>query len=314
MAGCNANDLITAARAAAARSTAPLIVGLCPDPPLAQANPDARKIVRRIEQRITVELGSVPGLYLLRSEDFELYPVPDFHDPRRDELGRIPYTPLFFTALGTILARKVHALVSPPHKVVVLDCDNTLWKGVVGEDGVEGIALPPAWLALQRFMVGLTRKGFLLCLCSKNNESDVFDAFDRRPDMVLKWDDLVSWRINWLSKSENIRSLARELNLGLQSFIFLDDNPVECAEVRDGCPDVLTLRLPINGDIEGFLRHVWAFDRLRAEPAGADRVTGVTEETDRRSTALRADRHRAGLAPNGPRHHPRPRVLAADPP
>ena len=99
--------------------------------------------------------------------------------------------------------------------------------------------------------------------------------------MILKRDHLVSWRINWQSKSENIRSLARDLNLGLDSFIFLDDNPVECAEVRAGCPEVLTLRLPIDGNIEEFLRHVWAFDRLRVTSEDRHRTTMYKQEADR---------------------------------
>ena len=165
--------------------------------------------------------------------------------------------------------------------MIVLDCDNTIWKGVVGEEGVEGIAIPPVWRRLQRFMVELSGKGFLLCLCSKNDESDVLEVFDRRPDMVLKRDHLVSWRINWQPKSENIRSLAQELNLGLDSFIFLDDNPVECAEVRSGCPDVLTLRLPIEEAIAKFLDHVWAFDRLKVTSEDQQRTAMYKQEVER---------------------------------
>ena len=124
----------------------------------------------RIERWINAELALIPGVFLLQPDDIELYPVADYHDPERDDLGHVPYTPLFFAALATILARKVHALLSTPRKVVVLDCDNTLWKGVVGEEGVEGITIPPPWMALQQFMADLARKGFLLCLCSKNDE------------------------------------------------------------------------------------------------------------------------------------------------
>ena len=165
--------------------------------------------------------------------------------------------------------------------MVALDCDNTLWKGVVGEDGVSGIAIPPDLMALQRFMVDLAGKGFLLCLCSKNDEPDVLEVFEHRPDMLLKRDHLVSWRINWQPKSQNLRSLAQELNLGLDSFIFLDDNPVECAEVRAGCPEVLTLRLPIDGDIERFLEHVWAFDRLRVTSEDQQRTAMYKQEAER---------------------------------
>ena len=273
----NADDLIKAARAAAAQATAPLLVGFCPDSPATTLNWQAQALFGRIES----ELGAIPGICLLKPSDFALYSVDDYYDPRRDQLGHIPYTPTFFAALATILARKIHALFYPPHKVIVLDCDNTVWKGVVGEVGVAGIALPPAYLALQRFMVDRAGAGFVLCLCSKNDETDVLEVFDRRSDMVLKRDHLVSWRINWLPKSQNIRSLAQELNLGLDSFIFIDDNPVECAEVQGACPEVLTLRLPIDEDFERFLDHFWAFDRLRVTAEDQRRTEMYKQEADR---------------------------------
>jgi FkbH-like protein len=277
----NAGDLIDAARGMASRSGAPLIVAVCPDSPAARDARDRREHLDRAAARIVDELAGVPGISVIAPRDFELYPVADHHDPRRDRLGHIPYTPPFFAAMGTLLARRIHAMLAPPHKVVVLDCDNTIWKGVVGEEGVDGIAIPPAWQGLQRFMAERAGQGLLVCLCSKNAEADVLEVFDRRPDMILKREHLVSWRINWQPKSENIRSMARELNLGLDSFIFLDDNPVECAEVRSACPEVLTLRLPIDGDIERFLQHVWAFDRARITSEDRQRTAMYQQEAER---------------------------------
>jgi FkbH-like protein len=277
----NALDLVNATKAVAAYSRALLIVGLCPASPAASADRGMHALFTRTAAWIADELESVAGLCLLRRADFDMYPVAEYYDPRRDQLGHIPYTPVFFASLGTILARKIHAFWSPPHKVVVLDCDNTLWRGVVGEDGVDGISIPPPWRALQQFMAKLTDQGFVLCLCSKNDESDVLGVFDRRPDMILNRSHLVSSRINWEPKSRNIRALAQELNVGLDSFIFLDDSPVECTEVRSGCPEVLTLRLPIDGDIEWFLRHVWVFDRLRVTSEDRQRTAMYKQEADR---------------------------------
>ena len=281
----NADDLIKAAQAAATKTTTPLIVGFCPDSPAANLDQQAQALFARIES----ELAAIAGLCLLKRSDFAQYSVDDYYDPRRDQLGHIPYTPTFFAALGTILARKIHSLLCPPHKVIVLDCDNTIWKGVVAEDGVAGIAFPPEYLALQRFMVDLAGKGFVICLCSKNDELDVLEAFDRRSDMVLKRDHLVAWRINWQPKSQNIQSLAQQLNLGLDSFVFVDDNPVECAEVRGACPEVLTLQLPIDGDLRGFLQHVWAFDRIR-----------VTAEDQQRTEMYKQEAHRARFQQDAP--------------
>jgi FkbH-like protein len=113
-------------------------------------------------------------------------------------------------------------------------------------------------------MVAQHEAGMLLCLCSKNSEADVIEVFERRREMPLQWKHIVSWRINWQSKADNLKALAQELNLGLDSFIFIDDNPVECAEVQAKCPEVLTLQLPEQPEeIPQFLRHVWAFDRLK---------------------------------------------------
>ena len=131
-------------------------------------------------------------------------------------------------------------------------------------------------------MIGQKNAGMLLCLCSKNNEKDALDVFDQRSDMPLKREHLVSWRINWNSKSENIRSLAKELNLGLDSFIFVDDNPVDCADVEINCPGVLALKLPANPDaFPSFLNHIWAFDNASSTKEDQDRTRMYQESAQR---------------------------------
>ncbi len=278
----NLQDLIAAIQTTVTNSSTPHILCLCPNSPADLAAPGWTQFCQRLEAQMTTQLARINGLYLVTSKDFALYRVEDYYDPQRDKLGHIPFTPLFFTALSTVLARKIYTIKSAPHKVIVLDCDNTLWKGVVGEDGVMGIQIPPAWRTLQEFMVAQQQAGMLLCLCSKNVEQDVLEVFQQRSEMPLKLEHIVSWRINWLPKSENIRSLAQELNLGLDSFIFMDDNPVECAEVRASCPEVLTLQLPGESDIPRFLQHVWAFDHLK-----------VTEEDRQRTTLYKQNIERA---------------------
>jgi FkbH-like protein len=135
---------------------------------------------------------------------------------------------------------------------------------------------------LQEFMIDQMSAGMLLCLCSKNNEKDALDVFDQRTDMPLKREHLVSWRINWNSKSANIKSLADELNLGLDSFIFIDDNPVDCADVKINCPGVLTLQLPRNPDsFPSFLNHVWAFDHTGSTEEDQNRTRMYQESTER---------------------------------
>ena len=277
----NLQDLILGLKTAVGRSSTPYVLCLCPASPQVKASPELMASFQTLEDRLITEVGGLPGLHIVRDQDFTLYPVTDYYDAQRDRLGHIPFTPLFFTALGTVLARKIYTLKSPPHKVIVMDCDNTIWKGVVGEEGVTGIEIPPGWQQLQEFMVAQQKAGMVLCLCSKNIESDVMEVFEQRADMTLKLEHLVAWRVNWLPKSENIKSLAQELNLGLDSFIFIDDNPVECAEVRAACPDVLVLQLPINDDIPKFLNHIWAFDHLKVTEEDKQRTLLYKQNVER---------------------------------
>ena len=270
----NARDFIETLHAAISRAGTPHLVALCPVSPPILIDPSRRSLLESIEERIVAGLEQVGGVTVIGPNDFAAYPVDVAYDPQRDALGHIPYTPLFFAAMGTLLARRIHALKSPPYKVIVLDCDNTIWQGIVGEEGAMGVTMPPSCQTLQQFVVEQVAKGFLVCLCSKNEERDVLEVLERRTEMPLKREHLVAWRINWVPKSENIRSLAQELNLGLDGFVFIDDNPVECAEVRANCPEVLTLQLPPADDVGRFLSHLWAFDRLR-----------VTSE-DRQRTAM----------------------------
>ena len=226
---------------------------------------------------------TIPNVHSIGSASLlQRYPVEDYYDPHSHQAGHIPYTPECYAAIGTALVRAIFNLKRSPFKVIVLDCDNTLWNGVCGEDGPLGIEVTQPYSALQEFMVGQMNAGMLLCLCSKNNEKDVLDVFDQRTDMPLKREHLVSRRINWNRKSDNIKSIATELNLALDSFIFVDDNPVDCADVRINCPGVLTLQLPRNSEaFPLFLNHVWAFDHTGSTEEDQGRTRMYRENTER---------------------------------
>jgi FkbH-like protein len=210
------------------------------------------------------------------------YALDDCYDPNGDAAAHMPYTKAGYAAVATAVVRALHGLLRSPFKVIALDCDNTLWKGICGEDGVLGIELTPHHLALQSFMVDRMKAGMLLCLCSRNNERDVMEVFERRSEMRLAREHLVATRINWDSKSRNIESLAQELGLGLDSFIFVDDSPFDCAEVRTQCPRVLTLQLPSDDRAIGpFLDHVWAFDARRSTDEDGNRTRMYRETAQR---------------------------------
>jgi FkbH-like protein len=202
-------------------------------------------------------------LYLSHEEIQQLYPVAAPLSAEGERLGRIPYTELYFCALGTALVRLMHGLFSPPFKVIALDCDNTLWSGICGEDGPQGVVLDPAHRTLQEFMKEQHDSGMLLAMASKNNPADVLETFSKHPEMPLQLHHFVAWRLNWDAKSANLSALASELSLGLDSFILVDDNPKECAEVAESIPEVLAIELPAEAsEIPHFLEHVWAFDHV----------------------------------------------------
>ncbi|CAC5344912.1 putative Acetate--CoA ligase [Planktothrix rubescens CCAP 1459/22] len=256
-------DFANALKTATTRSPNPHLVCICPPSPTDEKA--FNELHEKLQEQLEIELQKNPSICLIKSQELlRTYPVQEYYDPYGDELGHIPYNLTFFTALGTILARKILALKSSPYKVIALDCDNTLWNGICGEDGVKGVKINAPFRALQEFIIAQQATGKLICLCSKNQADDVFAVFEQHPDMLLKRNHLVNWRINWQEKSQNLQSLAEELQLGLDSFIFIDDNPIECAEVRANCPEVLTLQLPQESEkIPQFLAHIWAFDQLQ---------------------------------------------------
>lgn len=256
-------DFTNALKTAITRSPNPYLVCICPPSPTDEKAFNG--LHEKLQEQLETELQQNPSICLIKSQELlRTYPVQEYYDPYGDELGHIPYNLTFFTALGTILARKILALKSSPYKVIALDCDNTLWNGICGEDGVEGVKIDAPFRALQEFIIAQQATGKLICLCSKNQADDVFAVFEQHPDMLLQRNHLVNWRINWQEKSQNLQSLAEELQLGLDSFIFIDDNPIECAEVRANCPEVLTLQLPQESKkIPQFLDHIWAFDQLQ---------------------------------------------------
>ena len=225
----------------------------------------------------------MPGIHFLDDDQTGAVASADCYDAARDELAHIPYTETFFAALALAIARRVHAIRVPAAKVLLLDCDNTLWRGVVGEDGVDGIQITQPYLAVQDFAIAQQAKGVLICLASKNREADVLEVFERRPEFRLNANHIVAHRINWQPKSANIRSLAAELNLGLDAFTFLDDNPVECAQMRAELPQVVTIQLPTEHEIPAFLRRLWMFDKLTATAEDASRTRMYKENSARRA-------------------------------
>ncbi|WP_027084538.1 HAD-IIIC family phosphatase [Cohnella panacarvi] len=231
--------------------------------------------IEQMDGVIAVDLREASSLYQVRS----------VFDENKDAKGHLPFTTEYEAVTGTLIARRLIAWKRQHFKVIVLDCDHTLWQGVCGEDGPLGVRVEDPYRELQRFVIQKQREGMLIALCSKNTEQDVWDTFENNEGMLLKKSHLAAWRINWQAKSDNLTELARELNVGLDSILFLDDNPIECAEVMNRCPDVLTVQLPGHRQaIPMFVKHLWALDRIRITDEDRNRTSMVQAERDRRES------------------------------
>jgi FkbH-like protein len=251
-------------------------------PPAPSGN-ERSEVIASAKTRILKECQSIPGWSAVDLSDaITQYSVSEARDPFTDELGNIPFTEEMYVAAATAAARWIRASCTKARKVIVLDCDQTLWQGIYGEGTM---AVTPSYHKLQEFMLRQREQGMLLALVSKNNEADVLDALNSGA-CALRSEHCAAWQINWQSKSENLKTLSDDLGLALNSFIFIDDNPLECMEVRNRCPEVLTVQLPSDPNaIPAFLDHMWVFDRI-----------GATEEDRTRAVMYAAERQRNELS------------------
>lgn len=206
--------------------------------------------------------------------------------------GGAPFASRFLARYADDIVAALQASLGKPRKCLVLDCDNTLWGGVIGEDGLAGIqlardSLPGAYYqAFQRTLLDLHARGVAIALASKNNEADVFDVLEKHPDMLLHREHLATWRINWKPKPDALAAIADELNIGREALVFVDDNPFECDMVRNALPQVQVLQVPEQPEqLVSFLQHINPF------PA-----TQVTHADQLRNASYVADRERRALS------------------
>ncbi len=216
----------------------------------------------------------------------------EWRDTRMFLASRLAVSAGAFAAYSKGLARSVSTLFKAPRKVLCTDLDNTFWGGILGEDGTDGIATGSAfpgncYLEYQKYLRNLSARGILLAIVSKNNEADVREAFETRAaDLALGLDQFAGLKINWNEKSQSIRELAQELSLGLDSFVLVDDNPVECEAVRRQIPEVAVVMAPIQDP--------WRVIEILSESSFFDAAV-VTEDDVNRLGEYKAQAHRAQL-------------------
>ena len=173
-----------------------------------------------------------------------------WHDAGQWHAAKLPFDPDLVPLYGDVVARTLAAIRGTTRKCLVLDLDNTLWGGVIGDDGVDGIKLGQgsasgeAFVAVQHAALALRERGVVLAVCSKNDDDVARQPFRDHPDMPLKETDIAAFVANWGDKATNLRAIAAALNIGLDALVFLDDNPVERAQVRRELPMVAVPELP----------------------------------------------------------------------
>jgi FkbH-like protein len=210
-----------------------------------------QEVLSRFDQALREEAAPFPNIRWIEAEDCLSRIGRDRAFDLRFYFGaKAPYTPAFLGEVARRVAIGSRGFGSHFYKVLVLDCDNTLWGGVIGEDLLGGIQLGPydqpgsIFWRVQHELVALEQSGVLLCLCSKNNPGDVAEVLARHPHAVLQERHFVLQKVNWTDKVDNLQAIAAELNLGLDSMVFLDDSPFECEAVRTRLPAVRTLQVP----------------------------------------------------------------------
>jgi FkbH-like protein len=219
-----------------------------------------------------------------------------FYDPRYWHIGKAPYSRAALEEIAGEIFKYIRPLKGKNKKCLVLDCDNVLWGGIVGEDGLTGIKLAKtypgsAYYEFQQEILNLYNRGVVLALCSKNNAADVWEVFQRHPDMLLREKHIAAAQINWRDKVTNLRQLGADLNLGLDSFVLIDDSPFEAGQVREYLPEVEVLQLPEDQPVE--------YREILAACGWFDTLI-LSEEDKQRGAMYRAEAARKDLQAQSP--------------
>ncbi|MZH13719.1 MAG: HAD-IIIC family phosphatase [Nitrospinae bacterium] len=209
-------------------------------------------LLMRMNLRLAEKLDASPQVHVLDANRWNVTSEEDPYNPKLWYMGKIGYSNQVFKAAASDIKAALRGIQGEAKKIIIVDLDNTLWGGIVGDDGWQNLRLGghdpegEAFADFQKALKGYSKRGILLAVVSKNEESIALEAIDNHPEMVLGRSDFVGWRINWSDKAQNILDLLEELKLGTQSAVFIDDNTAERERVRQALPDVLVPEWPEN--------------------------------------------------------------------
>ncbi|WP_460110342.1 SDR family NAD(P)-dependent oxidoreductase [Streptomyces sp. YKOK-J1] len=268
-----------ALKSLAERTRRPLVVGILPG-----AGTTGRLL--DWERGIAADLAGVPGIAVLGPDEWTRHhAVGQRFDERTERLAHLPFTPDFQAAVALRLAEVVRAVRRPAPKVIAVDGDETLWGGVAGEIGPDAVDLTGPRALLARRLLGWRAAGALLALVSNNDEATVRAVLDR-PDSPLRAEHFSVISAAWGPKPARLDEAARSLGLGLDSFLFLDDNPAEIAKMRAALPQVLSVTCPPAGELAPFLDRLWPL--VPAAATAEDALRARFYEAERARDAVRA--------------------------
>jgi FkbH-like protein len=252
-------------------------------------------LIRQINRELRRIAKGFHGVYLLDYDALVArHGSEHWHDERKWLTSRLPIAASHLLDMAREWMCFVVPLSGRTAKVLVVDLDNTLWGGVIGEEGMAGIKVGPeypgaAYQALQRALLDLSRKGILLAVCSKNNLDDAMEALEKHPGMLVRAKHFAAMRINWTDKAQNLREIAQELNVGIDALAFLDDNPFEREQVRAALPEVTVINLSQHDLAKNALEYASAVRNC----AAFERLT-LSSEDEQRAEMYAAQKQRAG--------------------
>lgn len=250
-----------------------------------------RRLIDELNRGIVEQLAGTHDLLLDTAQLAASVGLSDWHSPKLWNMAKLPFNSRFLPLYAEHVCRLLAALRGRAKKCLVLDLDNTLWSGVIGDDGLDGIVLGQgdatgeAHLELQRTALALRRRGIVLAVSSKNTDAIAREPFAKHPEMLLKEEHIAVFQANWSDKATNLRAIATELNLGLDSLVFVDDNPVERQLVRELVPEVAVPELP--DDPALYARTLLS--------AGYFEALGFSEEDRQRAELYRDNARRVAL-------------------
>ena len=248
----------------------------------------SRKIME-MNHRLINNLNDESNIFLLDTNRWLNMVGSKSYSPKLWYRSKVLFNAEFFKKAYKEILSVFNAVKGKSKKILFLDLDNTLWGGILGDDGIDNLSLGghdelgEAYVDFQNSLLSLKRRGIILAIVSKNNENIALHAIENHPAMILKKDDFSSWRINWEDKAKNIIEILNELNLGSHSAVFLDDSPTERLRVKQAIPEVYVPDLPINPMLyNNFLNNLDCFDSIEETYEDSMRAEMYQQESQRK--------------------------------